>query len=72
MLTEILFPGTEIPEIVAEVLRAGEREKGAEAHGTEQAEQETATNPDDEKRWKNSYATMIDVNVSIKNKDQIC
>lgn len=46
MLTEILFPGTEIPEIVAEVLGAGEREKGAEGQGTEQAEQETATNPE--------------------------
>lgn len=35
-----------VPEIVAEAFVAGEREKGTEAQGTEQAEQERVTNPE--------------------------
>lgn len=44
ILTDIILPA--IPEIVAEGPEAGEREKGTEAQGTEQAEQKRVTNPE--------------------------
>lgn len=56
-----------VPEIVAEVPGAGERQKGTEAQGTEQAEPERVTNPEKThaQSWSIPYARNIDVKICM-------